>query len=262
MSKKDIHLLLIVFGILIGFASWQFVYKPNQEKTETIKTENTTLQTEVAELEVLEAKREEYLAEIERMKEECTKITNNFASGLLTEDQIMYLYNMELVDANDVKVPSVTVNDATEIVYTSATTAAVTADTTTTDTADGTATEAAAVEVFQPVDEGIRLFDSKSTVSFTTTNNGFKNVIQYVYDIPIRKAISSVSMTTSNEGYLTGTMELDFYYMTGTDVPYSRISIPGVSTGTDNVFGVRDGAQNSNSTVTEEADSANEAEED
>ena len=49
MSKKDIQLLLIVFGILIGFASWQFVYKPNQQKAETIKTENTTLQNEVNE---------------------------------------------------------------------------------------------------------------------------------------------------------------------------------------------------------------------
>lgn len=246
MSKKDIQLLLVVFGILIGFASWQFVYKPNQQKAETISTENTGLQKEVEDLEVLDAQKEKFLADTETMKAECTKITNSFASDLLTEDQIMYLYNMEIVDANDVKVPSVSITPTIEIPYASATTVA---DATASETSDGTTTET--VEVFQPVDEGIRLFDSKSTVSFVTTNNGLKNVIQYVYDIPIRKAISSVSMTTSEEGYLTGTMELDFYYMTGTDVPYSRISIPGVPTGTNNVFGVRNGAQNNNAEAAE-----------
>ena len=39
MQKKDIQLLLIVFGILIAFASWQFIYKGNQEKTEKIQAE-------------------------------------------------------------------------------------------------------------------------------------------------------------------------------------------------------------------------------
>ena len=253
MSKKDIQLLLIVFGILIGFASWQFVYKPNQEKTETIKTENTALQTKVNELEVLEAKREEYLAEIDTMKSECTKITNSFASGLMAEDEIMYLYNMEIIVDNDIKVPSVSMGEATEVPYAVATTVA--SDTATTDGA----TEQAELEVFQPVDEGIKMYDSKTTVSFTTTYNGLKNVVNYVYEIPTRKAINSVSLSASENGYLTGSMELDFYCMTGTEVPYSYISIPGVPLGTDNIFGVLDGVRNNNVNAEEDAVEAHEA---
>lgn len=264
MSKKDIQLLLIVFGILIGFASWQFIYKPNQAKAEKVKTENTALQNEVNELEVLDAKKEDFLADIETMKADCTKITNSFASGLLTEDEIMYLYNMEIVDANEVKVPSVSMSAATEVPYTTVavtTDAASTTDATATaeTAADGTAAEQ--VEVFQPVDEGIKMYDSKTTVSFTTSYNGLKNVVKYVYEIPARKAISSVSLTASENGYLTGTMELDFYCMTGTDVPYSYISIPGVPLGTNNIFGVLNGAQGGNAGAAQaagEADVANE----
>lgn len=261
MSKKDIQLLLIVFGVVIGFASWQFVYKPNQEKVETIKTENKILQEEVNELEVLEAKKEEYLAEIETMKAECTQITNSFASGLMTEDEIMYLYNMEIVDANDVKVPSVSMGEPTEVPYTVATTPVVATDAATTDGTVTDGTTQATEEVFQPVDEGIKMYDSKTTVSFTTSYNGLKNVVKYVYEIPARKAISSVSMTASTEGYLSGTMELNFYCMTGTDVPYSYISIPGVPLGTDNIFGVRNGVQNNNAGAANEADNADAANE-
>lgn len=251
MQKKDIQLLLIVFGILIAFASWQFIYKGNQEKTEKIQAENVTLQATVNELEVLEAQKEQFVADTETMKQECTNITNSFASGILAEDEIMYLYNMELVDANDVKVPSVTMGEATEIPYSNAVSATTEQTVETIDGETGTDGAAAVVTTqttgqtaqFQPVDEGIRMYDSKSTVAFTTTYGGLKNIVKYVYEIPARKAISSVNLTASEKGYLSGTMELDFYCLTGTEVPYSTISIPGVPLGTDNIFGVLNGAQ-------------------
>ena len=176
----------------------------------------------------------------------------------MAEDEIMYLYNMEIVDANDVKIPSITMGEATEVPYTAATTPAPATETA---AADGTTNQTAATEVFQPVDEGIKLYDSKTTVSFTTSYNGLKNVVKYVYEIPARKAISSVSMTASAEGYLSGTMELNFYCMTGTDVPYSYISIPGVPLGTDNIFGVRNGVQNNNLGAAEQAGEAEAANE-
>lgn len=249
MSKKDLQLLLIVFGILIAFSSWQFVFKANQEKTDKLKAENSNLKVTVSELEVLDAKKEEFLSETDRMKTECVAITNNFASGILSEDEIMYLYNMELVDANEVKVPSVSMSDAVLVPYSGA---AVTTDQTAAAAdANNTTTTSG---IFQPVDEGIAMYDAAATLSFTTTYNGLKNIVRYIYEIPARKAISSVSLTTSENGYLSGSMNLDFYYLTGTEVPYSSISIPGVPTGTENIFGIRNGAQNNNAGAVQEAD--------
>lgn len=252
MQKKDIQLLLIVFGILIGVASWQFIYKGNQEKTQKLTEENKTLQETVNELEILEAQKEQFVADTETMKQECTGMINSFAAGILAEDEIMYLYNMEIVDANDVKVPSVTMGEAAEIPYSNATAAVDTQAGQTEETA-GTAGSAAQ---FQPVDEGIRMYDSKSTVTFTTTYDGLKNVVKYVYEIPARKAISSVNLTASEKGYLSGSMELDFYYLTGTDIPYSMISIPGVPLGTDNIFGVINGVSDGAGEEENEAENA------
>lgn len=254
MQKKDIQLLLIVFGILIGFASWQFVYKENQEKTEKLQAQNEGLQDTVYELEALEAQREEYIARTEEMEKENVAIINSFAAGILAEDAIMYLTDMEFVDANEVKVASVTMGQDTEIPYAAA--AAVAADSTTADqtaaeadgsTADGAAggAESTGLEIPQPTDEGIRLFAAQDTVSFTTTYNGIKNIMQYVYEIPGRKSVSSVNLTFSETGYLTGTMAMDFYHLSGAEEihPYTTISIPGVQLGTDNPFGTRSGAQ-------------------
>lgn len=265
MKKKDIQLLLIAFGILIAFLSWQFIYKGNQEKTEKLKAQNQTLQTTVNDLEVLEANRPQYEAEMKEMEQQCTTIANNFASGLTAEDEIMYLYNMELVDANEVKVPSVTMGEATEVPYASPTATSAPAATTDTNAAANTAagsTEATtSVTQFQPVDEGIQMYSSLTTVSFTTSYGGLKNVIDYVYKIPSRKAISSVSLLVSENGYLSGTMELDFYCLTGTDVPYTAVRIPATPIGTDNIFGVMSGSQNTAGNGNNAEDAGGEAEE-
>lgn len=243
MSKKDIQLLLIVFGILIAFGSWQFVYKANQEKTETLQTENDALQQTVAELEVLESKKTEYLAEIDRMSGECTSITNSFVSGLLEEDEIMFLYRMETEYPSDIQVPSVQLVESVEVPYSvpTANAEAVAAETEAVDSA--AAADHTAVEQTEagPVDEGIRLYDANVAVGVTTTYNGLKDVIRYVYEIPARKSIRSMDLVVSDEGYLKGIVNVNFYTMTGTEVPYSYISIPGVPMGTDNIFGVING---------------------
>ena len=65
MKKSELQLLLIVFGVLILLASWQFVYKSNQAKTQELNTQNAELQTTVDRLEILNAKMPEYVAGIE-----------------------------------------------------------------------------------------------------------------------------------------------------------------------------------------------------
>lgn len=245
MKKSEIQLLLVVFGILIAFASWQLVYKKNMEQAEQVRTENEELQKTVDRLELLNAKKPEYIAGTEQMKTDGDAIINKFAAGVRTEDQVMYLYNMELVDANEVKVPSVSMTTAQEVAYGGALT-----------------TE----EGYELVDDGIRMYRMDSTVNLTTTNNGLKNVLNYVYGMDSRKSIETVSLIASENGYLSGTMQLNFFYLNGTDNPYVDQNIPGVSTGTGNIFGVLNGTYSQGS-VTQDADNQNdgdagEAEED
>lgn len=221
MKKSELQLLLIVFGVLILLASWQFVYKSNQVKTQELNTQNAELQTTVDRLEILNAKMPEYVAGIEQMRTGGDLIIDSFASGVRIEDQVMYLYNMELVDSNDVRVPSVNLQPAQVVSYAGALT---------TD------------EGYELQDDGIGMYKLETTVGVTTTNNGLKNVLNYIYGMDSRKSVSSVTLTTDPDGYLSGNMNLDFFYLTGTDDPYVEQNISGVSTGTTNIFGVLNGS--------------------
>ena len=218
MNRKDVQLLILVLGILVAVLSWQFVYNPNQEKVEQVSAENATLRTTISELEALNDNKEQYLADIETMTQECDEITNRFPSGFLLEDEVMYLYNMENVTQNQVVIPSIGFGQTTEVPYTGVTT----------------------VGEYELVDEGIKLYTAQDNISFTTTYSGLKNMVQYIYDIPGRKSISSVSLSASSDGYLSGSMSVDFYCMTGTEKLYVPIDIPGVVLGKSNIFGVLD----------------------
>ena len=221
MKKNEIMLLLIVFGILSMLGSWQLIYKNNQTKAQEINTQNEELQKTVDRLEILNGKQSEYIAGTELMKATGDAIIDSFASGVRVEDQVMYLYNMELVDANDVKVPSVILQPGQIVPY---------AGTLTTE------------EGYELQDDGIGMYRLESTVTLTTTNNGLKNVLNYIYGMDSRKSVSTVTLTTSDKGYLSGIMQLDFFYLTGTEMPYVEQNISGVSTGTTNIFGVLNGS--------------------
>ncbi len=221
MKKNEIMLLLIVFGILALVLSWQLIYKSNTTKAQEINTQNEELQQTVDRLEILNGKKPEYAAAIELMKAADDLIIDSFASGVRVEDQVMYLYNMELVDANDARVPTVSLQAAELVPY---------AGTLTTE------------EGYELQDDGIGMYRLETTVGLTTTNNGLKNVLNYIYGMDSRKSVTGVTFTTGQDGYLTGNMKLDFFYLTGTDVPYVEQNISGVSTGTTNIFGVLNGS--------------------
>lgn len=220
--KRDKTLqLLALLGILLGVASWQLVYKQYQEKIQVIETENTELKQTVDRLEILNARKGEYIEETERMRQEGDAIVSNFPAGIRTEDMIMYLDHMELVDANDVSVSAISMGNEEDVVY------------------PGTTT----VDGYELQDDGIEMVSRQSTVTFITTNNGLKSVLNYVYGISTRKSVSNVNVTVTDDGYLQGTMLLDFYYLKGIERPYVETQILGVPTGTTNFFGARNGSQ-------------------
>ena len=218
MNRKDVQLLILVMGILVAVFSWQFIYNPNQEKAEQISAENETLRKTVAELEELDSKKDQYIADTAAMKQECNDIISRFEPGFEIEDEMLYLYNMENVAENHVVVPSIGFGQRTQIPYTGVTT----------------------VDEYELTDDGMQLYTAQDSISFATTYSGLKNVVRYIYDIPGRKSISSISLSAGTDGYLSGSMSLDFYYLTGTDRAYIPADIPGVRLGRDNIFGVLD----------------------
>lgn len=221
MKKSEIQLLLIVIGILVAVASWQLVYNNYQEKTEAVEAENETLSARLDQLEMLNAKQNEYIADTERMKEESDAIINRFPPGFRNEDIIMYLYNMELIDDNEVAISTISMAAENEIPYSGVLN----------------------VDTYTLEDDGIKMFTNTNTLTFTTTYNGLKNVISYIYGISTRKSVASVSVSATDDGFLQGSIAMNFYCLTGTEFPYVETNILGVPTGTSNFFGVRNGTR-------------------
>ena len=216
LKKKDIYLLMILAGILIALGVYQFVYIKYQEKCDALEAENDSLQNTVTELELLEARRQEFEDDTQSMQAECDRIIRLFNADTMMEDEIMYTYNMEQVVANDIAVPSVTLAGTVELPYSGS----------------------LSVGEYQLTDEGIRMFDSSVNLGFTTSYDGLKHIIEYLYDMPGRKALSTVSVALSGDGYLSCSAVVDFYHLTGTEMPYEQSDIPTVILGTDNIFGV------------------------
>lgn len=219
MKKSEIQLLLIVIGVVSAIVSWQLVYKNYVEKTEVVEAQNVPIKERLDKLEILNAKQNEYIAETGRMREESTAIINTFPPGYRNEDIIMYLYNMELIDDNEVAISTITMDEGFQIPYTGILN----------------------VDSYTLEDEGIQMFTNRNTMTFSTTYNGLKNILNYIYGISTRKSVSQVNVTATDEGYLAGTMEVNFYCLIGTGFPYVETNILGVPTGTSNFFGVRNG---------------------
>ena len=117
MKKNEIQWLLIITGILFAVLSWQLVYNDYQEKTEQKEAENEALKVRLDRLELLNDRQEEYMAETESMKEKSDAIIADFPAGFRTEDIIMYLYNMELIDDNEVAIASIGMEKETAVPY-------------------------------------------------------------------------------------------------------------------------------------------------
>lgn len=221
MKKETVFQVLAALGFLLAVLSWQFVYKDYKEKTAAVEAENTGLQETVDRLEILDARKDLYIATTELMRQEGELIIQNFPAGVRTEDMIMYLNNMELIDANDAAVSAITMGTEVDVAYPGSTT----------------------IDGYELENDGVGMVTRQSTVTFTTTNNGLKNVLNYIYGISTRKSVSGVNVTVTDEGYLQGTMLLDFYYLKGVETPYVETTILGVPTGTQNFFGARTGSQ-------------------
>lgn len=219
MKKNEIQLLLVVIGIVAAILSWQLVYNSYVEKTEVVEQQNVPIKERLDQLEILNARQDEYIESTERMKKESDDIIATFPPGYRNEDIIMYLYNMELIDDNEVSISTIDMQEGAQIPYTGILN----------------------VGSYTLEDEGIQMFTNQNTMTFTTTYNGLKNVLNYVYGISTRKSVSAVNVTATEEGYLAGTMDINFYCLLGTEFPYVETNILGVPTGTDNFFGVRSG---------------------
>ena len=261
MSKKDQNLLLFLVGALVIVVVWFFVVSPMTQKTESLRMENSSLKGTAELYQSINMNKDEYEKSILVLEDKRDNILDDYPSNMLTTDKIMYLTNLENFYVEDVAVAGMAFDVVEEVVpeVSEEEQANQAADTTTDE--EGNVTEAApATEEENAENQGLHLYKVPVNYNFRATYTGSKDMIEYLFDNGYRKSIRNMNLAYDTEtGQLAGDMDVDFYYILGTDKLYDPISIPPVRKGVPNVFHTVEGGDINSSLSAEDVADAEDA---
>ena len=266
MSKKDQNLLLFLAGFGVLAIVWFIVVSPMREKTESLRMENSSLKGTAELYQSINMNRDEYEKSILILEDKRDNILDDYPSNMLTTDKIMYLTNLENFYVEDVAVAGMAFDVVEEVIpeVSEEEQAAQTAQTaeTTTDEEGNVAEADPATEEANAENQGLHLYRVPVNYNFRATYTGSKDMIEYLFDNGYRKSIRNLNLAYDTEtGQLAGDMDVDFYYILGTDKLYDPISIPPVRKGVPNVFHTVEGGDINSSLSTEDAADAEDTEE-
>lgn len=246
ISKRDAALLIGLAGILIIVAVYYFLYMPLDEKKIALEAENVTLQQRVDELQGMADNQEFYLTETARLTEESNAMMDQFPADIREEDMVMLAVTLQQ-SAPWESVSSIAMTSAEEryvMGQKQAEEAAAEA------AAAAAAAEAGTAEATEPVmtepviaDADMQaavktLYRRQAAITYQADYDGFKGSLDTIGRIPDRKTIDSVTAVYDvNTGILASTVNVNMYYITGTDKVYVAPQIPFIPQGTDNIFG-------------------------
>ena len=244
MSNRDKMMLFIFGAILIVAAAYFLVFAKMNEKRSALEAENTTLSQEVSKLETMEAQKDSVLEETKQTQLDVADVLSKFPAEVRTEDAIYDLNDM-YESISDVKIESESFN-MNQLFYQQGT---VDTDTTTGATANASPApksnpaSVAAITSDTPVNDVITAaadytgYRSTVNVSFTSTYDSLKKVVDFINKSKDRMTISEISATADDEeSVLACAMTIDMYAISGTGEVYESPNVSNGNTGVDNIF--------------------------
>ena len=253
MSTRDKKLLIILAGVAVLALTYFFVFSPQADKRDQLKSENMNLKSQYNELSVLAAKADEYTQKTQDMSAEMENVYNNFPSYLQIENGIMDAVEIEkstnthiseLTVGSPVAVDVTAARDGTDGSTDTGSTTDSSSDTSqSTETTDSSSTDSTASDGTDSGDAassskssvtGYQLYDVSTVMAFTSEYHGLKAMLGEVIGSSDKKTVSTLNVSFDDStGKLTGEMLVDSYFLYGLDKPY----VPSVPHGTDNLFG-------------------------
>lgn len=261
MKLNDTYKSLIMFIVTaaVVLVSVMYVIRPNIEEINNIKSECDTLQARLNELQVKQAKRDEYLAGIDEYEDAFNKKMENFAPDLNQEVTIMFLQGIK--DNNDFSIDSLSLGEPEQF-YTlgsnggdasldggeaagaeEAGTEAASTEAATTEASTDTAelTEGVAVD-----SNAYNCYRADFPLSYVGSYESLKDVVKYIDNYEDRMTVNSVDIAynAETEEY-SGNLDVMCYAITGPDRPETSMELNDVETGLDNIFHGEAGASSS-----------------
>ncbi|MBE5941267.1 MAG: hypothetical protein E7264_01870 [Lachnospiraceae bacterium] len=249
-SEKSI--LVVLAGIAIAVLGFMYLIKPNYEETQTIKAECVQLQDRLTLLQQKEARRDEYLANTEKLNNAFQEKLDAFAPDLNQEVTIMFLEGIK--DNNDFDIATLELGEPEQFYTLGLGGGDATLDATagTTGTTEAASTEAASTEAASTeaatdatalaegdaVDEAeYNCYRAAFPLEYTGSYASLKDVVKYVNDFESRMTIDSIEIAYDADSDLYGgALNLMLYAVTSSDRPETSMEMNDVEIGTDNIF--------------------------
>ncbi|MDO4554999.1 MAG: hypothetical protein Q4B70_07650 [Lachnospiraceae bacterium] len=245
--------LMIAGSLLLLLVSFLFVFQPQMERMNEIKAENQELEQKVNDLLEIQSQQSYYVSETEKMQAEVDAYLDSFPSDVKEEDMIALALQFE--DLTQVDISGISIGDKTEVGSIESSSEESTS-VSGTSTAQSDATESNSTEnalgesttasingadsttvTDSTVEPAMTLYNTMTAYDYRTDYSGLKKIMESIFKDTKRRTIDSISVNfDSSSGYISGTMNINAFTMSGTGLEYEEPSVPSVETGVSDPF--------------------------
>ena len=258
ISMRDKKLLLMFSGVAVFGLGWFFGYRPQMEEAANIEAANKPLEERLSNLLELAGSRDFYISETESAQNKINEYVSKFPSDVKEENGIVLAQNIEnslgmqisnVGIATKEFVASIDGSTEEEIAEQNETMSEQANSQTREQIDEIEGTDSKAAEELQNASDIAAaqadstsqtpvLYRTQDTLEFTGTYANLKDVVAYLAEQTGRLTIDNMNASyDTSTGYLTGSIVVNMFSMTGTGNTYTEPDAGQVAYGTSNLFG-------------------------
>ena len=273
ISMRDKKLLLMFSGVAVFGLGWFFGYRPQMEEAANIEAANKPLEERLSNLLELAGNRDFYISETESAQNKINEYVAKFPSDVKEENGIVLAQNIEnslgmqisnVGIATKEFVASIDGSTEEEIAEQNETMSEQANSQTREQIDEIEGTDSKAAEELQNASDIAAaqadstsqtpvLYRTQDTLEFTGTYANLKDVVAYLAEQTGRLTVDNMNASyDTSTGYLTGSIVVNMFSMTGTGNTYTEPDAGQVAYGTSNLFGTLERAATANTAQTSE----------
>ena len=273
ISMRDKKLLLMFSGVAVFGLGWFFGYRPQMEEAANIEAANKPLEERLSNLLELAGNRDFYISETENAQNKINEYVSKFPSDVKEENGIVLAQNIEnslgmqisnVGIATKEFVASIDGSTEEEIAEQNETMSEQANSQTREQIDEIEGTDSKAAEELQNASDIAAaqadstsqtpvLYRTQDTLEFNGTYANLKDVVAYLAEQTGRLTVDNMNASyDTSTGYLTGSIVVNMFSMTGTGNSYTEPDAGQVAYGTRNLFGTLEQAAAANAAQTSE----------
>lgn len=273
ISMRDKKLLLMFSGVAVFGLGWFFGYRPQMEEAANIEAANKPLEERLSNLLELAGNRDFYISETENAQNKINEYVSKFPSDVKEENGIVLAQNIEnslgmqisnVGIATKEFVASIDGSTEEEIAEQNETMSEQANSQTREQIDEIEGTDSKAAEELQNASDIAAaqadstsqtpvLYRTQDTLEFTGTYANLKDVVAYLAEQTGRLTVDNMNASyDTSTGYLTGSIVVNMFSMTGTGNIYTEPDAGQVAYGTSNLFGTLEKATANTAQTSEE----------